>query len=56
MRSSAEAVTIAVDEHHAIRGALTQRDPLEARRAMSAHVEHAGAVLFDHLDAHGFWR
>ena len=56
VRSSAEAVTIAVDEHHAIRGALTQRDPLEARRAMSAHVEHAGAVLFDHLDAHGFWR
>ena len=56
VRSSAEAVAIAVDEHHAIRAALTQRDPLAARRAMSAHVEHAGAVLFAHLDAHGFWR
>jgi DNA-binding GntR family transcriptional regulator len=56
VRSSDEALRIAVDEHLEIRAALAEGDALRARRAMSAHVEHAGAALFDHLDSHGFWR
>jgi DNA-binding GntR family transcriptional regulator len=56
MRSSAEALDIAVDEHLSIRAALAAGDASAARCAMSAHVEHAGAVLFAHLDSHGFWR
>jgi DNA-binding GntR family transcriptional regulator len=56
VRSSAESYAIAVEEHLAIRAALAGHDAGAARRAMSAHIEHAGAVLFAHLDAHGFWR
>ena len=56
VRSSVEARSIAIDEHLAIRAALAAGDPAAARHAMSAHIEHAGAVLFAHLDAHGFWR
>jgi DNA-binding GntR family transcriptional regulator len=54
--SSAEARAIAVDEHLAVRAALAAGDAQSARRAMSSHIDHAGAVLFAHLDTHGFWR
>ena len=56
VRSSAEARSIAVDEHLAVRAALAAGDAPAARRAMSSHIEHAGSVLFAHLDTHGFWR
>lgn len=36
-------------DHTAILGALRDRDPDAARRAMSSHVEHIGVLLVGHL-------
>jgi DNA-binding GntR family transcriptional regulator len=55
VRSGHEARILNVDEHAAIRAALEAHDGAAARRAMSAHIDHAGALLIAHLDTHGFW-
>jgi DNA-binding GntR family transcriptional regulator len=56
VRSADEARSLNVDDHAAIRAALADRDGSRARRAMEAHVRHAGALLTAYLDEHGFWR
>jgi DNA-binding GntR family transcriptional regulator len=43
------------DDHHVILDALAARRPGAARRAMTAHVQHAGRILIGFLDAQGFW-
>lgn len=54
--SADEARELNLAEHVAIRDALANGDGAAARRAMSDHVAHAGAVLLAHLDERGFWR
>ena len=44
---------INVDEHHMIAEALRQNDPVRARSAMTAHVQHAGEILLRHLNERG---
>lgn len=44
---------INVVEHRAIVEALRKNDPAEARFAMTAHVEHAAAILLRHLQDKG---
>ena len=56
IRSADEARRINLEEHVEIREALARADGAAARRAMSAHVAHAGRVLLAHLDARGFWQ
>jgi len=56
IESADEARTLAVDEHHVIRAALEARDGAAARKAMSGHVAHAGALLLSYLDEHMFWQ
>lgn len=56
IRSADEARVVGVDEHDEIRAALANHDGPAARRAMSAHVTHAGSLLLDYLESHGFWR
>jgi len=56
IRSADEARRINLEEHVEIRDALARGDGAAARRAMSAHVAHAGRVLLAHLDARGFWQ
>jgi DNA-binding GntR family transcriptional regulator len=53
--SADEARELNLAEHVAIRDALARGDGAAARRAMSDHVAHAGAVLLAHLDERGFW-
>jgi DNA-binding GntR family transcriptional regulator len=55
LRSADEARQVNLEEHVAIRDALARADGPAARRAMHAHVTHAGRVLLGHLDARGFW-
>lgn len=56
VRSADESQAIEVEEHLEIRVALAAQDGAAARRAMSAHIEHAGRLLLSYLDSHGFWR
>jgi DNA-binding GntR family transcriptional regulator len=44
---------INVVEHHMIAEALRQNDPVRARSAMKAHVQHAGEILLRHLNERG---
>lgn len=53
--SADEAQRLNLDEHVQIRDALARGDGAAARRAMCAHVAHAGRVLLAHLDERGFW-
>jgi DNA-binding GntR family transcriptional regulator len=53
--SADEAQRLNLDEHVEIRDALARGDGAAARRAMRAHVAHAGRVLLAHLDERGFW-
>jgi DNA-binding GntR family transcriptional regulator len=50
-----EARTMNIDEHEAIRLALSQHDGAAARLAMSSHIQHAGSLLFAYLDEHLSW-
>jgi DNA-binding GntR family transcriptional regulator len=43
------------NDHEAILEALAGRRPTDARRAMTAHIAHAGSILVGHLDRRGFW-
>jgi DNA-binding GntR family transcriptional regulator len=43
------------DDHEAILEAIEARRAGAARRAMTAHVEHAGRILIGFLDGQGFW-
>lgn len=52
---AAEARRLNIEEHREIRDALAAQDGAAARRAMSAHIMHAGGALLDHLEGHGFW-
>ncbi len=55
LRDSPEGHVLSVDEHEEIRDALAAHDGAGARRAMTAHIEHAGRLLIDYLDRHNFW-
>ncbi len=44
-----------VDDHRLVLAALREGDADAARRAMRAHIRHAGALLVVHLEAQGFW-
>jgi DNA-binding GntR family transcriptional regulator len=55
LRDSPEGHVLSVDEHEAIRDALAGYDGDGARRAMTAHIEHAGRLLIAYLDRHNFW-
>ncbi len=55
MRSSEEFREVNCDEHRRIRAALERGDGRRARREMSAHIEHARALLLAYLDEHAFW-
>ena len=56
INSADEAHALAVSEHAEIRAALAAHDGAAARRAMSTHVQHAGRLLLEYLESHGFWR
>ncbi len=55
IRDSPEGHVLSVDEHEQIRAALAARNGRAARRAMAAHIEHAGSLLIAYLDRHHFW-
>lgn len=55
VQSADEARALNVDEHAAIRAALAAHDGPRARKAMSDHIAHAGALLLSYLDEHMFW-
>ena len=55
IRDSPEGPVLSVDEHEHIRDALAAHDGAGARRAMTAHIEHAGKLLIAYLDRHRFW-
>ena len=55
LRDSPEGHVLSVDEHEEIRDALAAHDGAGARRAMTAHIEHAGRLLIAYLDRHRFW-
>jgi DNA-binding GntR family transcriptional regulator len=55
LRDSPEGHVLSVDEHERIRDALAEHDGDAARRAMAAHIEHAGRLLIAYLDRHSFW-
>ena len=42
-------------DHSAILEALQSGDAQQARRAMSRHIRHVGALLADHLDLRGIF-
>jgi DNA-binding GntR family transcriptional regulator len=50
-----ELETLNRDDHEAIVASLAGRRPGAARRAMTAHIAHAGAMLIGFLDSQGFW-
>jgi DNA-binding GntR family transcriptional regulator len=43
------------DDHEEILDVLANRHAPAARRAMTAHIEHAGRILVGFLDRQGFW-
>jgi len=43
------------DDHDAVLEAIAARRSGPARRAMTAHVGHAGRILIGFLDDQGFW-
>lgn len=51
-----EFLDLNVKEHQEILQALLARRAKEARRAMIAHVRHAGSRLIRFLDAQGMWK
>jgi DNA-binding GntR family transcriptional regulator len=55
IRDSPEGHVLSVGEHEQIRAALKAHNGRAARRAMSAHIEHAGRLLIAYLDRHRFW-
>jgi len=55
IRDSPDAHVLSIDEHEQIRTALQARNSKVARRAMTAHIEHAGRLLIAYLDRHRFW-
>jgi DNA-binding GntR family transcriptional regulator len=55
IRDSPEGRVLSVDEHEHIRDTLATGDGAGARRAMAAHIEHAGRLLIAYLDQHRFW-
>jgi DNA-binding GntR family transcriptional regulator len=56
IHSADEARALSIDEHQAIRTALEAHDGPAARKAMSDHIAHAGALLLSYLDEHMFWQ
>lgn len=42
-------------EHRSVLKALQARDAQAARQSMQDHVNNAGTLLVEHLDAQGFW-
>jgi len=55
IRDSPEGHVLSIDEHQQIRAALAAHKGGAARRAMTAHIEHAGRLLIAYLDHHRFW-
>ena len=56
MRSLTENRTFVIGEHEKVLEALRRHDGTQARRAISDHITHAGAVLVTYLDEHKFWK
>jgi DNA-binding GntR family transcriptional regulator len=50
LRRSSRLLEQNVEEHHAILAAIEQRDAEKARRAMVAHVRHAGDLVAHHFE------
>jgi DNA-binding GntR family transcriptional regulator len=50
-----ELLTLNIEEHEAIEGALAAGDGPGARRAMTDHIAYAGHLLIEHLDRQRFW-
>jgi DNA-binding GntR family transcriptional regulator len=55
LRDSPEGHELSIDEHEQIHTALQAKNGRAARRAMTAHIEHAGRLLMAYLDRHRFW-
>jgi DNA-binding GntR family transcriptional regulator len=53
LRRSSRLLEQNVEEHHAILEAIEQHDAPRARRAMVAHVRHAGDLIVHHFEREG---
>jgi DNA-binding GntR family transcriptional regulator len=50
-----QLLTLNVEQHEEIAGAITSGAKRKARHAMEAHVAHAGRLLIEYLDRQSFW-